>query len=339
MWPHDTTGLRFAEIAAYAGVAATDWSWSPLLADYNNDGQTDLFISNGIYKRPNDLDYVKYISNDSIRYQLEMTRNRAVEQRAIANMPDGRVPNYLLLGSDSLVFKDISAKNGFAEAGCSNGAAYADLDNDGDLDLITNDLNAPAGLFRNESKTGNFLTVSLKGAYKNTFGVGAKLLLKTAGGWQTRQLMPTRGFLSASEARLHFGLGGATRADSLVVLWPRGQAQVLTGLRAGQRLVLTEKNALLDAADLLPKPTRPPLVEARPLPGLAFTHREDDYEDFNREGLMPFKPSTDGPALAIADANGDGLDDVFVGGAQHQPAGLFFQQKNGSFVRMQQPLF
>ena len=351
------SGQQFMDIGAMAGVAATDWSWSPLLADFDNDGVKDLFVSNGIVRRPNNLDYVKYM-NDGRPFGVG---NRAAEdQRTIDLMPEGKVHNYLYRGTGTptqpaLHFEDKSEVWGFDLPTCSNGAAYADLDNDGDLDLITNDINAPAGLYLNNATTlfpeNQHLTIRLRGNAGNTFGVGAKVILRYDSAGvpvrQVQQLMPTRGFESASAPELLFGLGKQSTIDSLIVLWPTGQMEVRRNVKAGQLMTLNQTNAKLNGLQF--RYTAPPtprlFTELTGSDTLPYRHEENtQYLDFVHELLMPFKVSTEGPRLAVADVNGDGLPDIYAGGARQQPGRLLMQQPDrsagaGQFKAVVLPVF
>jgi hypothetical protein len=336
-------GKRFIDVGTMAGVAATDWSWSPLLADYDNDGIKDLFIANGIPRRPNNLDYIKYVMNDSI--QMAMTTSQAVSDKAIALMPEGKVHNYLYRGTPDLQFEDKSLDWGFDQTGISNGATYADLDNDGDLDLITNDMNEPGGVYLNQANKlfpdNHYLRVSLKGNKPNTFGVGAKVILKTKNGLQLQQLMPTHGFESSVEPVLTFGLGKQTVIDSLIVVWPDQRMEIRTRVKANQQVVLQQAQATINAGTYQFTPQTPALFsEVTDQYPIAYTHRENtDYYDFFRESLIPFKVSTEGPKLAVGDVNGDGLDDFYAGGGKWQAGSLHLQQANGQFSPSRQSIF
>ncbi|MBC7568749.1 MAG: VCBS repeat-containing protein [Spirosoma sp.] len=342
------SGKKFMDIGAMAGIAATDWSWSPLLADYDNDGIKDLFVSNGIVHRPNNLDYVKFASVDSLRYAQETSAS--LDERAIKLMPEGKVHNYLYRGTPSLRFEDKSVAWGFETPTFSNGAAYADLDNDGDLDLITNNINSPAGLYQNNATTlfpdNQHLTVRLRGNAANTFGVGAKVVLRydSAGVRvrQVQQLMPTRGFESSSAPELLFGLGKQTTIDSLIVLWPGGRMDVRQNVKAGQLLTLKQADAKLDGTNFrytaAPDPTL--FTELTGADTLPFFHDENkNFFDFVREPLMPFQVSTEGPRLATGDVNGDGLEDIYAGGAKWQAGRMLMQQPDGRFKAIVQPVF
>ena len=344
------SGQKFMDIGAMAGVAATDWSWSALLADYDNDGIKDLFISNGIVHRPNNLDYVKFASDDSLRYAIETSKS--LDERATALMPDGKMHNYLYRGSPSLRFEDKSLVWGFETPNYSNGAAYADLDNDGDLDLITNNIDSPAGIYRNEANTlfpdNKHLTIRLKGDGANTFGVGAKIILlagKDSTGAairQVQQLMPTRGFESSVAPELLFGLGKQAVVDSLIVIWPNQRMEVRTKVNANQLLTLKQVDARLDGSNFrYTGAAMPPLfADVSKADSIPYQHQENkDYFDFVREPLMPFQVSTEGPHLAVGDVNSDGLADMYAGGAKWKPGSLLIQQANGTFKNSSQPAF
>lgn len=324
-------GEHFSDIGVMAGVSATDWSWSPLLADFDNDGVKDLFVSTGIVRRPNDLEYLKYLSSPEA--QEREYRNLPLDMEDLKKMPDGRYHSFVFQGlrtpsGPGLQFADKSQAWGFSQAGYANGAVYADLDNDGDLDLITNNLNAPAGIYENKANTlfkHNFLQVRFEGNTNNQFGVGAKVVLKTKEGLLYQHNMPTRGFMSAVEPRLNFGLGNASVVDSLWVIWPDQTGQILTNVKPNQLLVLHQS----DARSGIPNPIqarKQPLFVELDSTAIAYRHDENTYFDFSREPLMPFKVSTEGPKLAVGDVNGDGLDDFYVGGAKFQTGKLFIQQ-------------
>lgn len=329
-------GERFSDIGAMAGVSATDWSWSPLLADFDNDGIKDLFITNGIERRPNDLEYLKYVSNPMVEMMLE--KGKKNDSEAISKMPQGHWHNYFYKGTDSLFFVDKSLVWGFKDVNCANGAVYADLDNDGDLDLITNNLNAPAAIYENKAQAlfkNNYLKIKLKGDDKNTFGIGAKVYLKSQNQWIYQHNMPTRGFMSSVEPTMTFGIGKAPQIDSLIVVWPNQKAQILTNVAPNQLLTLTQK----EANQRYEFKTSPPNQLFEQVAAPQFTHQENPYYDFTREPLMPFKISTEGPKMAIGDVNGDGLEDFYVGGAKYQAGQLFVQRPNGQFDNLPQPAF
>ena len=324
-------GQKFSDIAASSGVAATDWSWSTLMADYDGDGLKDIFVSNGILKRPNDLDYLKFVIGDSLHYGLPTSHK--LDQEAIDLMPSGKVHNYLFQGSKDLRFKDKSMTWGFEEDGISNGSSYADLDNDGDLDLISNNLNEPAGIYENHSREllkNNFVKVKFKGEGMNTFGIGAKVILKTKDGQQMQQMMPTRGFMSSVEPTLLFGIGQLAQVDSLIVIWENEKMQILKNPKINELLTLDQKNAQMLVKDfqffIQPKPM---FEEVTAAAGIPYLHQENTYFDFNRELLIPFKVSMEGPKMAVGDVNGDGLEDFYVGGAKYQAGQLYLQKTNG----------
>lgn len=317
----------FAEIGQLAGIDATDWSWSALLEDMDNDGWKDLFIANGIWRRPNDLDYLRYSSNQQIQ-------NSASDLELAAKMPDGLVPNYAGRNKGDLTFEEVSAAWGFEEAGVSNGAAFADLDNDGDRDLVINNLNAPASIYQNNATTGNqYLKIKLEGKKFNTSAIGAKVRLTIDGQVMLQELYTSKGYLSSTEPILLFGIGKAPAIDRLEVIWPMGEVTVLKNVRANQFLTIqqpdpggrAQKEPLAAPAYLLSA-----LENDR---GLSFIHRENKFEDFDSERLIPHLLSTQGPRMAVADMNGDGTDDLYVCGALGQSGALYSQSGNGAFIQ------
>lgn len=329
------SGKKFMDVGAMAGLAATDWSWSPLLADYDNDGLKDLFVANGIVRRPNNLDYVKFAADDSLRYAMETSRS--LDERAIKLMPEGKVHNYLYRGTPGLRFEDKSTAWGFETPNFSNGAAYADLDNDGDLDLITNNIDDPAGLYRNDANEifpdNKHLTIKLKGDAPNTFGIGAKVVLKYNDTMLVQQLMPTRGFESSVAPELLFGIGQHASIDSLIVIWPNQQMEIQRNVRANQTVTLQQGNATLDGKNFrYTTSTSPLFADITTADSIPYKHKENkEYFDFVREPLMPFELSTEGPHLAVGDVNGDGLEDMYACGAKWQVGTLLIQQPDGRF--------
>ena len=321
-------GGRFAEVGYVVGITATDWSWAALLADLDNDGFKDLFVTNGIYRRPNDRDYLDFTATPAMQATLGEVVT-AENLKLLDRMPQVPVPNYAFRNNGDLSFSNKAADWGLAQPGFSNGAAYADLDNDGDLDLVVNNVGASASIYKNltTEQTGyHYLTVALEGSSGNTAGIGAKVVLWHQGTMQMQEQSPTRGWQSSVDPRLHFGLGPAARIDTLRVVWPDGRFQTMTDVAADRILTLRQDDARSTYTYDPPGPAHPLFEDVTEATVLDFEHEENQFIDFTREPLMPHLLSTEGPALAVADVNGDGLDDVFAGGAKWQPARLLLQQ-------------
>lgn len=339
---------RFVDAGIFAGVSSTDWTWSPLLADFDNDGIRDVFISNGIPHRPNDLDYLKYLSSDidTMIYKMQpVFAQKVADQKAIEQMPDGAVANFIFRGTGTpgrpqLRYENKSEDWGFTEKTVSNGAVYADLDNDGDLDIITNDLNSEAGVYENTvNGRQNYLTIKLTGNQLNTQGVGAKVILRTGGdSLQVLHQQPVRGFMSSVSPWLHAGLGSLKTVDSLIVIWPDGKMQQLAHVKTNQQLTLRQSDARMDGKNYAIRLAQAPIF-TEDSTRLRLSHRENEFAEFTREPLMPFKASTDGPKMAVGDVNGDKLDDVFLCGARDQAGQLVIQQRAGTFAPSAQPDF
>ena len=332
-------GSSFSETSLISGVAATDWSWCPLFADFDNDGNKDLFISSGIVKRPVDLDYVRFVSD--LEAKKGMNQTDKYDDIAIEKMPDGSSHPFLYKGDGKLTFKDVSADWGTGQMkGYFNGAAYADLDNDGNLDLVINCLNAPAVILRNNAPRKNFLTISLQGEGMNRNGIGGKAYVFQKGKMQFEELMLTRGFQSSSEPRLHFGLDSSSVIDSLVVVWPNQRYQVLKNVSANKQINVVEKNAagVFDYKKYIPA-ARERFEDITSQVPINWKHKEDDFVDFNIQYLIPHEESTRGPKIAVADVNKDGLDDIYLCGAKEQPGSLMIQQPNGSFIASDTAVF
>jgi hypothetical protein len=330
---------RFSEIGYLAGVSATDWSWAPLFADLDNDGYKDLFITNGIYRRPNDLDYLAYVGTPAMQAALAKDMG-AVSQALIARMPQVPIANYAFHNNANLTFTNMAGPWGLGQLGFSNGAAYVDLNNSGALDLVVNKLDAPAAIYRNRARSVNgnhYLQVVLRGAGKNTAGIGSKVILQYAGMTQLVEQMPTRGFESSVDPRLHFGLGSATGIDSLTVIWPDRRYQVLTNVSVDRTLTLRQTDAG-GRFHYRREPLALPLFsDVTDRVAIDYKHREDAFFDYQRQPLIPHLLSTEGPALAVGDVNGDGLDDVYAGGAKWQPGRLLIQNRDGTFRVSEQP--
>lgn len=331
-------GSSFSDVALQSGVAATDWSWAPLFADFDNDGNKDLFISSGIVKRPVDLDYVRFVSDLQVRKGMNQTDK--YDQAAIDKMPGGDTHPFLFRGDGNGGFTEMDTAWGTAGMkGCYNGAAYADLDNDGDLDLVVNAIDAPAVLLRNDAPAANHLTIRFTGEDGNTMGLGAKAYVFAGGKMQYQQLMLTRGFQSSVTPVLHFGLGAGTRADSVLVVWPDQRYQVLHSVAANKPLTAVQANAsgAFDQARFFPGPAALLTPVADSL--TRWKHTENAYVDVNVQYLIPHALSSRGPKLAVADVNGDGLEDFYACGAKEQAGVLMLGRAAGDFVPAKIPVF
>jgi hypothetical protein len=320
----------FSEIGQLAGVHNTDWSWSALFADYDNDGWRDLLITNGYGKDITDQDYTVYsraVSQFGTQESIKMQLLEGLEQ-----ITEVKLPNYVYKNNGNLTFSDQSAAWGMVHASISNGAAYSDLDNDGDLDLVVNNLNEQAFVYRNNGEKlikNNFLKIKLNGDSVNTGGIGAKILLKHAGKLQFYQHFVTRGYKSAMDPIIHFGMGNIHTIDSIEITWPDGKYELVTNVPCNQRITLEYKKAT-PALPVQPM-IEPLLTDANNETAIKHKHQEKDFVDFTRQPLIPFKHSQNGPGLAVADADGNGLEDFYVGGSSGQPGMIFYQQPNGQF--------
>jgi hypothetical protein len=327
----------FSEIGYLAGIEATDWSWSPLLADFDNDGFKDLFITNGYRQDITNLDFIKF-SERTLRMGTE-EGNKKERLEMLEKIPGIKVHNYIYKNRGDLTFSDQSKAWGLSSPGFSNGAAYADLDNDGDLDLVLNNIDEPATLYKNSTntssqKTSNYLKVDLQGASLNREGLGTKVYLKYQGNLQYQYFTAVRGFLSSVDPGLHFGLGKTTSIDSLEVIWPDGSYELLKDVKANQEIILRYSSAVprTDAKEKAAAVPLPFTEVARQL-GIDYTHQENEYVDFKVQPLLPHMHSKNGPGIAVSDVDGDGLEDFYIGGATNHSGALYLQQNNGKFKK------
>ncbi len=322
-------GKHFTETALLSGIAATDWSWSTLFADYDQDGEQDIFVCNGIPKRPNDLDYIKYYSNSSIKTKLNSTK--LLDKQALKKMPLANVSNYVFQGSKDIQFKDRSGEWIENDSIISNGGAYADLDNDGDLDIVTNNLNSVASIYINTTnEKANYLKVKLRFEGKNTFGIGAKVISYVKGQKQFKDIQTTRGFQSSSEPIVHFGYGNTTQVDSIQIIWPDKTYQTLKKVKTNQTLTVQHnKTSKTFNYSRLHPVVLPIFKKSVTNLGIDFVHQENDFIDFTAQKLIPYQRSDRGPAMVVGDINNDGKSDLFFGGAQGKQAAIYLQNGKG----------
>ena len=329
-----TPSPLFSEIGQLAGISNTDWSWAALFADYDNDGWKDLYITNGYLRDYTNLDFLKYM-NDFQQNQANIGRQDVLN--LVQQMPASNVVNYAFKNNKDLSFKNVGSQWGLAQSSNSNGAVYADLDNDGDLDLVVNNINQPAFIYQNDAqKLGHhYLKISLEGSSMNRLGIGAKITIYQKGQVQYLEQMPMRGYQSSVSGIMHFGLGKIASVDSLKIVWPNGKQQRLPNLKANQWLTLKEK----DATETPSKPNKIVPIFQETSSKIAYTQPASSFNDFKRQILMVNPQSYPGPPMAKGDVNGDGLEDVFVGGGNGQAGALFVQQKGGSFTKKPQAAF
>ena len=323
----------FSDIARLAGVSHTDWSWSALFADFDNDGYKDIFISNGYPKAVTDLDYLGAVT----AAQQRGDRSRA--RRLLKDLPSYEVPNYVFRNNGDLTFTDETKRWGMDQPSYSYGAAYVDLDNDGKLDLVVNNMDGPAFIYQNVAPSDDahhYLDIKLVGESprERTAGIGAQLILTAGGQKQYLYCSPYRGYMSTMDDRPHFGLGRARRVDSLEVAWPDGRYQLLTNLTIDRLLTVNQSDATEKghAGAVALAPTGEQWFQPADIKGLKYKQPATTQTDYSVQPLLPYVLSSHGPPIAVADVNGDGLDDVFIGGAAGVPGKLFVQRKDGSFV-------
>jgi len=331
----DSSGMPvFSEIGQLAGVSSTDWSWAPLFADFDNDGWKDLFVSNGILRDITNLDFVKYTSGYSSSYK-EVGGDKKEMWKLVQEMPSTKLRNYLFRNDHRLGFSDVTTEWGITGMGIHDGAVYADLDNDGDLDLVVNDLNGPALVYKNNTveskpKASHYLRLRLKAKGQNTFGLGTKVEVFAPHGKQVQEQLTARGFQSSVDPVMHIGLGEDSIA-SVLVSWPSGKTGYLGDVKANTLLVLEEDK--MGSVDISAKVAEGGVFQdVTGASGVHFVHDQGQTIDFKISPLLPYQISKTGPAIARGDVNGDGLDDLFIGASAGSESQLYLQTAKGKFV-------
>lgn len=324
----------FSETGQFSGISNTDWSWAPLFADFDNDGKKDLFVTNGFTRDFTNMDFMKYMG--------DYLQNRRLVRDDILNLvqqiPSSSLKNYIFKNKGSLQFENIGSDWGFDSTANSNGAVYADLDNDGDLDLVVNNINQPAFVYENKTagkKGTNYLNIQLVSNTTNTQALGTKVTIYTKDQLQFLEQMPNRGYQSVVSAVLHFGVADHEVIDSLRVIWPGGKTQLLKAVKPNQLLKLQQADAKDQIRSSLPAPA----IFKEIAPGINPAVANNEVNDFKRQPLMVNPLSYPGPVLAKADVNGDGLEDLFIGNAPGAVSEIYLQQKGGRFTRFSQPAF
>jgi hypothetical protein len=327
----------FSDIGQLAGVARTDWSWGALIADLDLDGNKDIYVTNGMAKDVTSQDYVAFLASQQT--MMAATRAKKVDFQALTNATTStKLRHYAFRNRGDLTFANETANWGLDTPSFANGATYADLDGDGALDLVVNNVDDEAFVYRNNArlllKQNHYLQVSLTGEGMNRFGIGSKVTLRNGKQTFYQELEPTRGFQSSVDYVLTFGLGSIDTVKTVNVDWPDGRTSSLENVAANQRIIIKQSEASR-AGSLAPpsKPVRPLLTDITAQAKIPFIHHENEYVDFDRERLMPKMLSTEGPLMAVADVNGDGLDDIFIGGAKGQASAILIQRADGTFAR------
>ncbi|TMU55474.1 VCBS repeat-containing protein [Flagellimonas algicola] len=326
---------NFAEIGNLSGLSATEWSWGALLADFDNDGLKDVFVSNGIKGATNDMDFINFMSNESIQRRIDQGMLQS-DMPLIEEIPVKKIPNYIFRNRGEAQFENLTKNWIGVEPSFSNGSIYADLDNDGDLDLVINNVDEEAFILENTSLQGNHLTLELDAGPKNKFGLGTKIIAFSASQTVTQENFISKGYLSAVPPRVHLGLGKDSVIDSLHVIWPGGAYKTLYNVSVPNQITVTKNDSVANYYDNISQLGQPLF---KPMDSLIdFVHTETTSLDFDKEPLVPFASSNEGPGIAIADVNQDGLEDFFISGAKKQASTLYLQDESGSF-RSHQPEF
>ena len=322
---------KFKDIANYSGVNASEWSWGALMFDADNDGLNDLYVCNGIYRDLTNQDFLSFDAND-VKERMIQTGKKDLSD-LVNRIPSIAVPNKMYRNLGNLKFADEGEVWGFNENSFSNGAAYADFDNDGDLDIVVNNTNEPAFLFKNNSRVfnkNNFIGIEVKGKGNNTFAIGTKIIVYKGKDVLTREVMPSRGFQSSVDYRQVIGIGSAIKADSIIIIWPDLTVTKTIAPAINKYLLYTQPGKGEVVSTVLPA-KRETLFDY--IPAEFEKHEDDDFTDFYRERGIPKMLSHEGPKAAVADVNGDGLDDIYIGGTVTKQGQLYFQNKSGSFVK------
>ena len=329
----------FSEVAYYSGVDATDWSWAGLMFDMDNDGLKDIFITNGINHDLTDLDFVDFFANEIIQKMALTGRKESIDS-IINKMPIKPQPNYAYKNNGDITFKNANKDWGFDLKTRSNGAAYGDLDNDGDLDLVINNVNTETFIYENltnEKTENNFIRLKFEGDSKNPFAVGTLAKFYFGDNIVNQELIPSRGFQSSIDYVMNLGLGKTQELDSIRIVWPNDKTKLLTGVKANQTLDLKISDA---KETYVPSKKVAKDTYLRQVNNNSFlAHQENAYNDFDYEGLIYKKISQEGPALAVGDINGDGNEDAFIGGAKGKSGFVYLHQGNGIFSSNQQKVF
>ena len=324
---------NFSEIAQLLGIHATDWSWSTLIEDFDLDGLNDVFITNGILKRPNDMDYINFISNNQLSGELN-DKFQLSNIKLLDQMPDGKFSNYAFKNNGDLSFEDVSSIWGVNFNGYSNGATYSDLDNDGDLDLILNNINSKAKIYSNRSNEfypdRNYISIDFVGDKLNSNGIGSKLTIWSNNNIFYKENFVNKGFLSSTSSGLFFGLDDLKVIDSLRVQWPSGKIQKLYSVKTNQNLILYEKNAEM-INSISNKENKSIFSDYTDKVVPQIFHQENIFNDFNREPLIPYMLSKEGPAVAVADINSDGYEDIYIGSSSFNKSRIFMGKKNDRY--------
>lgn len=336
----------FSEVGRYAGVEATDWSWGANIADLNLDGRRDIFVANGIYRDLTNLDYLQHVSREETRRKI--VSDSTVDFKGLIEIiPSNPISNFAFSNKGNMQFADSSKAWGLDKPGFSNGSAYGDLDNDGDLELVINNLNSNASIYRNNAvengSKGNWLKVALRGQAPNQYAIGSQITAYSDDRMWYLEQIPFRGFQSTIDHRLHIGLGEVGELDSLLIQWPDGTFSKRVDIKANQLLEIVQgKEEKINRTNLVladKKHRNKILEDITPEADLKWDHEEGDFNDFSRDRLLFHMRSTEGPPLCTADVNGDGMEDFYVGGAKDQQGALFLQNRDGSFRNIKVPLF